>query len=189
MGYTRATRGNGKTTETWADAFRNVFGFLFRRRSKLSDVSIPETTPIKETTKKPYTMVGGEVAVSFRVGCRYFDSVKNRVYECIAVKGKRVRSVAFSCLDRVEELKSELLGIDKELYSWLWHRVRIVSGAETCERGALRADRQATASEVSEEFAFISRMFERDDSADHFAGGGCRSRLPTEAPTLRWKRL
>lgn len=48
-------------------------------------------------------MRGGEVALAFRVGNRYFDAGKNRVFECIALKGKKARLVAFGCLDSVEK--------------------------------------------------------------------------------------
>ena len=158
MGYARATRKKEKDV-SWADAFRNVFAFLFRRRPSVSNERKPVQTMV---ANNPYTMGDGEVAVSFRVGCRYFDRTKNRVFECIALKGKRVRSVAFGCLDKVEEDKAALRGVDRELYTWMWHKVRIDGGAETCERGALRADRQATESEVAGELDFLRKLRQRE---------------------------
>lgn len=136
MGYARATRKSGETAGTWAEAFRNVFSFLFRRSQSVSNVRTPVQTMV---ANNPYTMGDGEVAVSFRVGCRYFDSTKNRVFECIALNGKRARSVAFGCLDSIECDKSLLKDFGG------FKKTRIDGGAETCERGALRADRPAAA--------------------------------------------
>ena len=56
----------------------------------------------------PYTMRDGEVALSFRVGNRYYDETKNRVFECVALKGKKARLVAFSLLDSVEWEKEQM---------------------------------------------------------------------------------
>lgn len=105
--------------------------------------------------RRQYTGVG-EVAVSFRVGCRYFDSTKNRVFECIALKGKRARSVAFGGLDSIERDKSLLKDFGGFKKTW------IDGGAETCERGALRADRQATEREVAGELDFLRKLRQRE---------------------------
>ena len=153
MGYARATRKSGETAGTWAEAFRNVFAFLFRRRSSVSNVRTPVQTMV---ANNPYTMGDGEVAVSFRVGCRYFDRTKNRVFECIALKGKRARYVAFGCLDSIERDKSLLKDFGE------FKKTRIDGGAETCERGALRADRQATESEVAGELDFLRKLRQRE---------------------------
>lgn len=102
----------------------------------------------------PYTMQDGDVAISFRVGNRYYHSAKNRVFECIALKGKKTRLAAFGCLDSIERD----LSVVKDFGGF--NKVRINGGVETCERGALRADRQATAKEIAEEFEFLKEIRE-----------------------------
>lgn len=143
---------------TWADAIRRVFSFLFRRSG---EVSAAPVAIVRQSSPSPYVQRDG-VVLSFRVGCRYFNSTKNRVFECIALKGKRARSVAFSCLDKVDEDKATICGTDRELYSWMWHKARIDGGVETCERGALRADRQATETEVAGELSFLADLRARE---------------------------
>lgn len=108
--------------------------------------------PPAQRKPSPYTMRGGEVALSFRVGNRYYDTTKNRVFECIALKGKKARLVAFGCLDSIERDLSVLED------GWGFNKVRTDGGVETCQRGALRADRQATEKEVAEEFDFLRRL-------------------------------
>lgn len=103
----------------------------------------------------PYTMQAGDVALSFRVGNRYYDETKNRVFECIALKGKKARLVAFSLLDSVEWEKEQ---IAKYHDTGDFHKVRTDGGVETCQRGALRADRQATEEEVAAEFEFLRQL-------------------------------
>ena len=103
----------------------------------------------------PYTMRDGEVALSFRVGNRYYDETKNRVFECVALKGKKARLVAFSLLDSVEWEKEQMA---KYHDTGDFHKVRTDGGVETCQRGALRADRQATEKEVAAEFEFLRQL-------------------------------
>ena len=114
-------------------------------------------SPQYERKPSPYTMQAGEVALSFRVGNRYYDATKNRVFECIALKGKKARLVAFSLLDSVEWEKEQLA---KYPDAGDFHKVRTVGGVETCQRGALRADRQATEKEVADEFDFLKQLKE-----------------------------
>lgn len=111
----------------------------------------------------PYTMRNGEVAISFRVGNRYYHTTKNRVFECIALKGKKARLVAFGCLDSVERD----LSVVKDFGGF--NKVRTDGGVETCERGAIRADRQATEKEVAEEFDFLRQLRKRE--ADYKPSG------------------
>lgn len=106
----------------------------------------------------PYTMRDGEVALSFRVGNRYYDETKNRVFECIALKGKKARLVAFGCLDSIERDLSVLED------GWGFNKVRTDGGVETCQRGALRADRQATEKEVADELDFLRRLRKRESA-------------------------
>ena len=96
----------------------------------------------------------GEVALSFRVGNRYYDSTKNRVFECVAIKGKKARLVAFSMLDCVDWVKREIA----KYGDWEFNKVRIVDGVETCCRGAIRADRYATDKEINHELEFIKEL-------------------------------
>ena len=108
--------------------------------------------PPTQHKPSPYTMQAGDVALAFRVGNRYYDETKNRVFECIALKGKKARLVAFGCLDSVERdlsLLDDFGGFSK---------VRTDGGVETCQRGALRADRQATEQEVTDEFDFLRQL-------------------------------
>ena len=107
----------------------------------------------------PYTMRDGEVALSFRVGNRYYDETKNRVFECVALKGKKARLVAFSLLDSVEWEKEQMA---KYHDTGDFHKVRTDGGVETCQRGALRADRQATEKEVADELEFLQRLRQRE---------------------------
>ena len=113
-------------------------------------------SPQYERKPSPYTMQAGEVALSFRVGNRYYDATKNRVFECIALKGKKARLVAFGCLDSIERDLSVLED------GWGFNKVRTDGGVETCQRGALRADRQATEKEVADEFDFLRQLRKRE---------------------------
>jgi hypothetical protein len=112
--------------------------------------------PPAQRKPSPYTMRDNEVALSFRVGCRYYDETKNRVFECIALKGKKARLVAFGCLDSIERDLSILED------GWGFNKVRTDGGVETCQRGALRADRQATEKEVATELDFLRRLRKRE---------------------------
>ena len=114
-----------------------------------------QPSPRKVSRPSPYTMQAREVALAFRVGNRYYDSSKNRVFECIALKGKKARLVAFGCLDSVER-DLALLKDCPEFGGF--SKVRTDGGVETCQRGALRADRQATEKEVADEFAFLRQL-------------------------------
>ena len=116
-----------------------------------------DSVPVPQGKPSPYTMRGGEVALAFRVGNRYYDARKNRVFECIALKGKKARLVAFSLLDSVEWEKEQLA---KYPDAGEFHKVRTIGGVETCQRGALRADRQATEKEVADEFDFLKQLKE-----------------------------
>ena len=157
MGYADISKSPRKSAEGWMDAVRSVFGI--GRKS----VNSPTVAPVAPATPtNPYTQKDGEVALAFRVGGRYYHAGKSRVFECIAVKGKRARSVAHSCLDKVEEDKALLVGIDRDLYSWMWRKVRIEGGVETADRGNLRADRFATDAEVAEEFEFLLKLRQQD---------------------------
>ena len=106
-------------------------------------------------------MRGGEVALAFRVGNRYFDAGKNRVFECIALKGKKARLVAFGCLDSVEK---DLAFLKECPEFGGFHKVRTDGGVETCQRGALRADRQATEKEVAAELEFLRQLRKRESA-------------------------
>lgn len=107
----------------------------------------------------PYTMRNGEVAISFRVGNRYYHTTKNRVFECIALKGKKARLVAFGCLDSVEK---ELAFLKGHPEFGGFYKVRTDGGVETCQRGALRADRQATEKEIADELEFLRQLRKRE---------------------------
>lgn len=107
----------------------------------------------------PYTMQAGEVALAFRVGNRYYDAGKNRVFECIALKGKKARLAAFACLDSVEK---ELAFLKECPELGRFHKVRTDGGVETCQRGALRADRQATEKEIADELEFLRQLRKRE---------------------------
>ncbi len=114
--------------------------------------------PPVQRKPSPYTMQEGEVALSFRVGNRYYDGTKNRVFECIALKGKKARLVAFGCLDSIERDLSVLED------GWGFNKVRTDGGVETCQRGSLRADRQATEKEVAAELDFLRRLRKRESA-------------------------
>ena len=105
----------------------------------------------------PYSLQEGEIAIAFRVGGRYYNSVKNRVFECIGIRGKRARQVYWSCLDDVES--SRELMREPELGGFV--KVRIDDGVETCERGAFRADRPATKEEIAAEREFLRQLRRR----------------------------
>lgn len=102
-----------------------------------------------------HTMQTGDVVMDFVVGNRYYNSSKNRVFECIALKGKKARFAAFGCIDRVEE-ETQFIKENPEL-GW-FNKVRIDGGVETCQRGALRADRIATEIEVAGEYEFLRHI-------------------------------
>ena len=115
--------------------------------------------PLAQHKPSPYTMRGGEVALAFRVGNRYYDEQKNRVFECIALKGKKARLVAFACLDSVEK---ELAFLKECPELGGFHKVRTDGGVESCQRGALRADRQATEKEIADELEFLRQLRKRE---------------------------
>lgn len=117
--------------------------------------------PQPQRKPSPYTMQAGDIALAFRVGNRYYDAGKNRVFECIALKGKKARSVAFACLDSVEK---ELAFLKDSPEFGGFYKVRTDGGAETCQRGALRADRQATEKEVADELEFLRRLRKRESA-------------------------
>lgn len=134
-----------------------TFGKIPEASARVDRVERPprDPVPVPQGKPSPYTMRGGEVALAFRVGNRYYDAGKNRVFECIALKGKKARLVAFSLLDSVEWEKEQLA---KYPDAGEFHKVRTVGGVETCQRGALRADRQATEKEVAAEFEFLRQL-------------------------------
>ena len=127
------------------------------RRGSVSPVS-RRVDQAQGRKPSPYTMQAGDVALSFRVGNRYYDETKNRVFECIALKGKKARLVAFGCLDSIERDLSVLED------GWGFNKVRTDGGVETCQRGALRADRQATEKEVADELDFLRRLRKRESA-------------------------
>ena len=120
-------------------------------------------------------MQAGEVALAFRVGNRYYDKSKNRVFECIALKGKKARLVAFGCLDSVEK---ELAFLKECPELGGFNKVRTDGGVETCQRGALRADRQATEKEVEDEYAFLKQLRKRE--AEFKPSGAVQKNLGTD---------
>ena len=117
--------------------------------------------PQPQRKPSPYTMQAGDVALAFRVGNRYYDETKNRVFECIALKGKKARLVAFACLDSVEK---ELAFLKDSPEFGGFYKVRMDGGVETCQRGALRADRQATEKEVAAELEFLRQLRKRESA-------------------------
>lgn len=136
-----------------------TFGKIPEASARVDRVERPprDSVPIPQGKPSPYTMQAGDVAIAFRVGNRYYDAGKNRVFECIALKGKKARLVAFSLLDSVEWEKEQLA---KYPDAGEFHKVRTIGGVETCQRGALRADRQATEKEVADEFDFLKQLKE-----------------------------
>lgn len=136
-----------------------TFGKIPEASARVDRVERPprDSVPIPQGKPSPYTMQAGDVALAFRVGNRYYDAGKNRVFECIALKGKKARLVAFSLLDSVEWEKEQLA---KYPDAGEFHKVRTIGGVETCQRGALRADRQATEKEVADEFDFLKQLKE-----------------------------
>lgn len=152
MGYSNIRATREAASGGWLDS---VFAFLFRLFGYHQKQHDRPDAKKGKAAGSPYTQKDGEVALAFRVGGRYFDSSKNRVFECAALKGKKARRVLFTCLDRVEEDKA-FAKSDPELATF--NKVRIVGGVETCERGNLRADRFATEKEVAVELAFLSKL-------------------------------
>ncbi len=136
-----------------------TFGKIPEASARVDRVERPprDSVPIPQGKPSPYTMQAGDVALAFRVGNRYYDAGENRVFECIALKGKKARLVAFSLLDSVEWEKEQLA---KYPDAGEFHKVRTIGGVETCQRGALRADRQATEKEVADEFDFLKQLKE-----------------------------
>lgn len=130
--------------------------WLWWSSRKLGGKRTAQRPPQPQRKPSPYTMQAGEVALAFRVGNRYYDETKNRVFECIALKGKKARLVAFGCLDSIERDLSVLED------GWGFNKVRTDGGVETCQRGALRADRQATEKEVADELDFLRRLRKRE---------------------------
>ena len=116
----------------------------------------------KERRANPYSLREGELAVAFRVGGRYYNSVKNRVFECVGVKGKRARLVFWSCLDDIEGSKALMLDNLKYGQTSGFVKVRIEDGIETCERGAFRANRPATEQEIAHEREFLRDLRRRN---------------------------
>lgn len=150
MGYADISKSPRKSAEGWMDAVRSVFGI--GRKS----VNAPTVAPVAPATPtNPYTQKDGEVALAFRVGGRYYHAGKNRVFECIAVKGKRARSVFFSALDAIERNRAWIEDDKKYGIVEGFNKVRIEGGVETADRSNLRADRFATDAEVAEELDFL----------------------------------
>jgi hypothetical protein len=110
----------------------------------------------------PYSLQEGEIAIAFRVGSRYYNGAKNRVFECVGVKGKRARLVFWSCLDDVEGSKAMMLDNLKYGQTSGFVKVRVDDGVETCERGALRANRLATEQEIAREREFLRDLRRRE---------------------------
>lgn len=137
--------------------------WLWWSMRKIGDKRTAQRPPQPQPQRKPspYTMRDGEVALAFRVGNRYYDAGKNRVFECIALKGKKARLVAFGCLDSVEK---DLAFLKECPEFGGFHKVRTDGGVETCQRGALRADRQATEKEVADEFEFLRQLRKRESA-------------------------
>lgn len=140
-----------------------TFGKIPEASARVDRVERPprDSVPIQQGKPSPYTMQAGDVALAFRVGNRYYNAVKNRVFECIALKGKKARLVAFGCLDSVEK---DLAFLKECPEFGGFHKVRTDGGVETCQRGALRADRQATEKEVADELDFL-RQLRKSESA------------------------
>ena len=131
----------------------NVFNSPYRLFMRLFGIGKGKSAPMPETQSMPH-----EQSI-FVVGKRYYDEKKNRVFECIAMKGKKTRFVAFSCIDSVEEYQVFL----KEHPEFGgFNKVCLNGSVETCQRGALRADRQATEKEVAEELDFLRRLHKKD---------------------------
>ena len=106
----------------------------------------------KESKPSPFSLNEGEVALTFRIGGKYYNPSKSRVMECVDIKGKRARLVSFASLDEVESWLS-FIKQNPELAGY--NKVRVENGVETCMRGAYRADRIATPRQVDEELAFL----------------------------------
>lgn len=156
MGYADISKSPRKSAGGWMDAVRSVFGIC--RKS----VNAPPVAPVAPATPtNPYTQKDGDVALAFRVGGRYYHAGKSRVFECIAVKGKRARSVFFSALDAIERNRAWIEDDKKYGIVEGFNKVRIEDGVETADRGNLRADRFATDAEVAEEFEFLNGLRER----------------------------
>jgi len=138
-----------------------TFGKIPEASARVDRVERPprDSVPVPQGKPSPYTMRCGEVALAFRVGNRYYDAGKNRVFECIALKGKKARLVAFGCLDSVEK---DLAFLKECPEFGGFHKVRTDGGVETCQRGTLRADRQATEKEVADELEFLQRLRKRE---------------------------
>ena len=138
------------------------FGFwLWWSSRNIGGKRTAQRPPQPQRKPSPYTMQAGDIALAFRVGNRYYDETRNRVFECIALKGKKARSVAFACLDSVEK---ELAFLKDSPEFGGFYKVRTDGGAETCQRGALRADRQATEKEVADELEFLRRLRKRESA-------------------------
>lgn len=140
-----------------------TFGKIPEASARVDRVERPprDSVPIPQGKPSPYTMQAGDVAIAFRVGNRYYDNTKNRVFGCIALKGKKARLVAFGCLDSVEK---DLAFLKECPEFGGFHKVRTDGGVETCQRGALRADRQATEKEVADELEFLRQLRKRESA-------------------------
>ena len=140
-----------------------TFGKIPEASARVDRVERPprDSVPIPQGKPSPYTMQAGDVALAFRVGNRYYDNTKNRVFECIALKGKKARLVAFGCLDSVEK---DLAFLKECPEFGGFHKVRTDGCVETCQRGALRADRQATEKEVADELEFLRQLRKRESA-------------------------
>ena len=143
-------------------AVPGAFGvWLWWSSRKIGGKRTAQRPPQSQRKPSPYTMQAGDVALAFRVGNRYYDETKNRVFECIALKGKKARLVAFACLDSVEK---ELAFLTDSPEFGGFYKVRTDGGVETCQRGALRADRQATEKEVAAELEFLRQLRKRESA-------------------------
>ena len=73
-------------------AVPGAFGvWLWWSSRKIGGKRTAQLPPKPQRKPSPYTMQAGDVALAFRVGNRYYDETKNRVFECIALKGKKAR--------------------------------------------------------------------------------------------------
>jgi len=133
--------------------------WLWWSSRKIGGKRTSQRQPQPKRKPSPYTMQAGDVALAFRVGNRYYDETKNRIFECIALKGKKARLVAFGCLDSVEK---ELAFLKGHPEFGGFYKVRTDGGVETCQRGALRADRQATEKEIADELEFLRQLRKRE---------------------------
>ena len=131
-----------------------VHWFIARKRGKVAETKQME----------PHTSNDGDLAVSFQKGRRYYNSTKNRVFECIGTTGRKSRRAFFATLDRIEQERAIMLDDLKYGQTSGFQRVRTENGIETCERGAFRANRLATQQEIAAEFEFLREVRKREHS-------------------------